>query len=297
MVCLLWCFYQYMTRWRHPALAEFAISLEGFPESATDEQQILEFVRQSFGTSAGEVDRFFLHTLTLDTRQIRWSGGMELEFCTKAFSNEQHLSSIFLRYLSVFLGSRNPGCWIHLSTNPSDPRPDNGRGIEDLQVSVCYDYRDRRARVNELWEKILDSRGCPLQVGGWLFFDPFVDAVNGNRCIYGIYLEYIYIYIYITYICIYIYDIWLYDIWFSISIYTPVFLYFIYVRYRSHLGARRIPSQLSTGSIRQPSELGLVGGGQAGSEVPAGFFGWFLLNDFSLPYGVPTVSLPVFFFG
>lgn len=48
-----------MTRWRHPALAEFAISLEGFPESATDEQQILAFVRQSFGTSAGEVDRFF----------------------------------------------------------------------------------------------------------------------------------------------------------------------------------------------------------------------------------------------
>lgn len=48
-----------MTRWRHPALAEFAISLEGFPESATDEQQILAFVRQSFGTSVGEVDRFF----------------------------------------------------------------------------------------------------------------------------------------------------------------------------------------------------------------------------------------------
>ncbi len=37
---------------RHPALAEFAISLEGFPESATDEEQILEFVRQSFGASA-----------------------------------------------------------------------------------------------------------------------------------------------------------------------------------------------------------------------------------------------------
>ena len=48
-----------MIRLRHPALAEFAISLEGFPESATDEQQILEFVRQSFGTSAGPVDRFF----------------------------------------------------------------------------------------------------------------------------------------------------------------------------------------------------------------------------------------------
>lgn len=59
MVCLLWCFYQYMTRWRHPALAEFAISLEGFPESATDEQQILAFVRQSFGTSAKWID-FFL---------------------------------------------------------------------------------------------------------------------------------------------------------------------------------------------------------------------------------------------
>lgn len=61
---------------RHPSLAEFALSLEGFPASATDEDEILKFVRQSFG-------------------------------------------------------------------------------IQDLQISVCYDYRDRRARVSELWEKIL----------------------------------------------------------------------------------------------------------------------------------------------
>ena len=46
---------------RHPALAEFAISLEGFPESATDEEQILEFVRQSFGASAEQklIEVFF----------------------------------------------------------------------------------------------------------------------------------------------------------------------------------------------------------------------------------------------
>lgn len=91
-----------------------------------------------------------------------------------------------------------------------------------------------------------------LQVGG-ACFDPFVDAVNDNRCIY----------------MVYIYDIYdMYDIVYTL---VPGFLYFIYVRYRSHLDARRIPSQLSTGSIRQPSELGLVGGGQAGSEAPAGF--------------------------
>ena len=34
---------------RHPSLAEFALSLEGFPASATNEDAILEFVRQSFG--------------------------------------------------------------------------------------------------------------------------------------------------------------------------------------------------------------------------------------------------------
>lgn len=97
----------------------------------------------------------------------------------------------------------------------------------------------------------------------------------------------------------------MYDIVYTL---IPVFLYFVYVRYRSHLDARRIPSQLSTGSIRQPSELGLVGGGQAGSEAPAGFVWWFLLNDFSLrmvslrcPYlfffvklKPTTVSLPFF---
>lgn len=87
-------------------------------------------------------------------------------------------------------------------------------------------------------------------MGGWLFLIRFVDAVNDNRCIHDIY----------------IYD--MYDIVYTL---IPVFLYFVYVRYRSHLDARRIPSQLSTGSIRQPSELGLVGGGQAGSEAPAGF--------------------------
>lgn len=77
MVCLLWCFYQYMTRWRHPALAEFAISLEGFPESATDEQQILEFVRQSFGTSVGEVDRFLFAYIDVRykaNKMKRWNG-------------------------------------------------------------------------------------------------------------------------------------------------------------------------------------------------------------------------------
>ncbi|CAK9114093.1 unnamed protein product [Durusdinium trenchii] len=61
---------------RHPSLAEFALNLEGFPASATDEEQILQFVRQAFG-------------------------------------------------------------------------------LEDVQVSVCYDYRDRRERVRELWEKVL----------------------------------------------------------------------------------------------------------------------------------------------
>ncbi|CAJ1376278.1 unnamed protein product, partial [Effrenium voratum] len=61
---------------RHPSLAEFALKLEGFPPSATNEDQILEFVRQCFG-------------------------------------------------------------------------------IRDLQISVCYDYRDRRQRVHELLEKIL----------------------------------------------------------------------------------------------------------------------------------------------
>lgn len=66
-----------MTRWRHPALAEFAISLEGFPESATDEQQILEFVRQSFGTSAGEVDRFLFAYIDVRykaNKMKRWNG-------------------------------------------------------------------------------------------------------------------------------------------------------------------------------------------------------------------------------
>lgn len=37
---------------RHPSLAEFALNLEGFPPSATDEQQILDFVRQGFGPLA-----------------------------------------------------------------------------------------------------------------------------------------------------------------------------------------------------------------------------------------------------
>lgn len=37
---------------RHPSLAEFALNLEGFPPSATDEQQILDFVRQGFGALA-----------------------------------------------------------------------------------------------------------------------------------------------------------------------------------------------------------------------------------------------------
>jgi len=61
---------------RHPSLAEFALNLEGFPPSATNEEQILDFVRQGFG-------------------------------------------------------------------------------IYDLQVSVCYDYRSRRRRVQELLEKVL----------------------------------------------------------------------------------------------------------------------------------------------
>ena len=67
-----------------------------------------------------------------------------------------------------------------------------------------------------------------------------------------------------VYMISYIYMI--YDV-----VYSSIPPYCIYVRYRSHLGARRIPSQLGTGSIRQPSELGLVGGGQAGSEAPAVF--------------------------
>merc|ERR1719282_650076 len=40
---------------KHPCLAEFSLNIEGFPPEATDEAQIRNFLRDTFGSGALEV--------------------------------------------------------------------------------------------------------------------------------------------------------------------------------------------------------------------------------------------------
>lgn len=223
--------------------------------------------------------------MTLDISQIKWSGDngtWVLHGTPLVMSNIFHQATQLRKtrvsysatiqgfhiyhYLSVFVGS---GCQqTHRTYDLTTSRHRRSSGLGVLRLS-------RSASPCEwVMGEDLDSRGCRCRWVGGCFWS-------------GLLMRWMITDVFMIYI--YIYD--MYDIVYTL---IPVFLYFVYVRYRSHLDARRIPSQLSTGSIRQPSELGLVGGGQAGSEAPAGFVWWFLLNDFSLR--MVSLRCPYLFF-